>query len=574
IAEVRDRSVLLESQTELAGIEGVTVLIHDQECAAEKRRKRKRGQIEDPPQRVYINERVCEGCGDCGKKSSCLSVLPVETEFGRKTEIHQSSCNKDYSCLEGDCPSFLTVIPAKPRRARAAGVPLPAVELRDPPRIVGQDEFTMRMIGIGGTGVVTVSQVIGVAALIDGLHVAELDQTGLSQKGGPVTSDLRISRKPLAGSNRVSAAGADLYLGFDDLGASNLKNLAVADPDRTVAVVSTAAVPTGTMVVDASRIFPEVDDQIQAIDSVTRSDANVYLDAQRLAESVLGDHMPGNMVALGAAWQRGALPLSFGAVEEAIRLNGAAVEMNLAAFAWGRACVASPDAVAEAVREPEPERAPLSDAALDLIDSVAGDGELRRLLEVRVPELIEYQSRAYAEEYVGFVRGVLERSGSHPIAEAVARQLYYLMAFKDEYEVARLHLAALPSEGKFWFHLHPPLLRALGLKRKLKLGRWFVPAFRMLRAMRRLRGTWLDPFGRPEVRRVERELIGEYRALVTRAVAHLRPETAPLVLEICDLPDEIRGYEEIKLRSVKRFRMTAERLERKLARAAALEAAA
>ena len=578
IAEVRDRSELMAAQEELAGEPGVTVLIHDQECAAEKRRKRKRGKLEDPPERVYINERVCEGCGDCGEKSSCLSVLPVETEFGRKTEIHQSSCNKDYTCLEGDCPSFLTVVPPRrSRRDRAADIPLPMVELRDPPRLFDQDGFTMRMIGIGGTGVVTVSQIVGMAALIDGLHVAELDQTGLSQKGGPVTSDLRLAREPLAGSNRVSAAAADLYLGFDVLGASNPKNLVVADPGHTVAVVSTTAVPTGTMVVDSSLQFPQVDDQLQAIDSATRRDANVYLDAQRLAEDLLGDHMPANMVALGAAWQRGALPISRGSLEEAIRLNGAAVDKNLAAFAWGRACVADPEAVARAVKGPEPAElapAPLDSAALELIESVEAEGELRRLLEIRVPELIGYQSRRYAREYVDFVREVLARSGSTAIAEAVARQLHYLMAYKDEYEVARLHLANLPAEGRFWFHLHPPLLRAMGLKRKLKLGRWFVPFLRMLRGMRRLRGTRLDPFGYAKVRRVERELIGEYRALVTHALDHLQPSTEALALELCELPDGIRGYEEIKLRSVTRYRMDAERLRKRLERAAPVAAAA
>ena len=564
IAEVRDRSELLAAQEELAAEPGVTVLIHDQECAAEKRRKRKRGKLEDPPENVVINERVCEGCGDCGAKSGCLSVIPVETEFGRKTQIHQSSCNKDYSCLDGDCPSFLTVIPPKKeKRTRAVDVSLPAVELREPRRLFEPSEFTLRMMGIGGTGVVTVSQVIGVAALLDGLHVAELDQTGLSQKGGPVVSDMRISREPLAGSNRVSTASADLYLGFDVLGAASPKNLVVADPDRTVAVISTTAVPTGAMVLDPTQGFPEVDGQLQAIDIVTDREHNVYLDAQRLAEEALGDHMPANMLALGAAWQRGALPLSLSSLEQAIRLNGAAVEKNLAAFAWGRACVIDPRAVTEQVLPPEPKRAEGLDG----------------LLEVRVPELAEYQNAKYADEYETFVRDVAaieqERAaGSTAIADSVARHLFKLMAYKDEYEVARLHLAALPAEGKFWFHLHPPILRALGLKRKLKLGRWFVPFFRMLRSMRGLRGKWLDPFGHAKVRRVERELIGEYRELVERSLAYLTPETAPLVLEICDLPDGIRGYEEIKLRSVKRFRMTAERLERKLARAGALEAAA
>jgi indolepyruvate ferredoxin oxidoreductase len=564
IAEVRDRGELLAAQEDLSQVPGVTVLIHDQECAAEKRRKRKRGKLETPPENVVINERVCEGCGDCGEKSGCLSVIPVETEFGRKTQIHQSSCNKDFSCLEGDCPSFMTVIPPKQgKRDRAADIPLPSVELRDPLPLFEESEFTLRMMGIGGTGVVTVSQVIGVAALLAGRHVAELDQTGLSQKGGPVVSDMRISSDPLDGSNRVSAASADLYLGFDVLGSTNPKNLAVADPARTVAIVSTTAVPTGGMVLDPGQGFPAVDDQLRAIELATRREQNIYLDAQRISEELLGDHMPANMLALGAAFQRGALPLPLWALEEAIRLNGAAVDKNLAAFAWGRAAVAEPEAVSEAVGKPEPVRA-------EGLDGV---------LEVRVPELTAYQNKRYAEEYVDFVRGVTaveqERTpGADAIAESVARHLFKLMAYKDEYEVARLHLAALPAEGKFWFHLHPPILRALGMKRKIKLGRWFVPAFRMLRAMRRLRGKAIDPFGYAKVRKLERELIGEYRELVSRALEHLSPETEALVLEICDLPDGIRGYEDIKLRSVVRFRKNAERLERRLARAASLETAA
>jgi indolepyruvate ferredoxin oxidoreductase len=512
----------------------------------------------------------------------------VETEFGRKTRIHQSSCNKDFSCLEGDCPSFLTVVPAE---RRPAPIPAPP-RVGEPEPLVAPDDFTLRMMGIGGTGVVTISQVVGTAALIDGLHVAELDQTGLSQKGGPVSSDMRISRRPAAGSNRLSSAGADLYLGFDVLGASSPRNLAVADPERTVAVVSTTAVPTGAMVVDATQELPRLDDQLVAIASSTRSELNVYLDAQGLAERLLGDHMPANMLALGAAWQRGALPLSASALEQAIRLNGAAVEKNLAAFGWGRAWVAAPEAVEAAVREPEPPAPSLSPAALELIERVEGGpelpphgqpvargGELRRLLDIRVPDLIAYQGRAYAAEYADFVAGVRhaeqERTpGSPAVTEAVARQLHKLMAYKDEYEVARLHLAALPADGRFWIHLHPPLLRALGLKRKLKLGRWFVPVLRLLRATRGLRGTPLDPFGRARVRRVERALPGEYRALVTGALDHLSPANAALVLELCELPDEIRGYEAIKLRSVARFRTKAERLSRRIERPPAAHAAA
>ena len=313
-------------------VEGVTVLIHDQECAAEKRRARKRGKQAEPAERIWINERVCEGCGDCGQKSSCLSVQPVETEFGRKTQIHQASCNKDYSCLEGDCPSFLTVVPGK--QARHETPPL-TVELPEPDLLVTDADFAVRMMGIGGTGVVTVNQVLGMAALIDGLHASGLDQTGLSQKGGPVTSDLRISREPLAAASKAPAGSIDLYLGFDLLGAASDKNLVTAAPDRTVAVVSTSAVPTGRMVIDPSERFPQLAGQLDRIDAATRPEHNLYLDAQQLAERLFGDHMMSNTLALGAAYQRGMLPVSGEALEQAIRLNGAAVEKNLAALRVG-----------------------------------------------------------------------------------------------------------------------------------------------------------------------------------------------------------------------------------------------
>jgi indolepyruvate ferredoxin oxidoreductase len=582
IAELRERSELLSAQQELAQVEGVTVLIHDQECAAEKRRSRKRGKQAEPAERIWINERVCEGCGDCGEKSSCLSVQPVETEFGRKTQIHQASCNKDYSCLEGDCPSFLTVVPGK--RARHE-TPALNVELPQPDVLVSDTDFAVRMMGIGGTGVVTVNQVLGMAALIDGLHVSGLDQTGLSQKGGPVVSDLRISRDPLAAAAKAPAGSIDLYLGFDLLGAASDKNLVTAAPDRTVAVVSTSAVPTGRMVIDPAERFPQLSGQLDRIDAVTRSADNLYLDAQKLSERLFGDHMMSNTLALGAAYQRGMLPVSSEALEQAIRLNGAAVDNNLAAFAWGRAVVAAPDAVGEATRPPEQAVAPreLTDAERDLVTlAVNGDrGELRRLVEVRVPELVAYQDEDYARRYAETVRRVhvaeQERTPGHgELAEAVARQLFKLMAYKDEYEVARLHLDAVEEaklnaefgeDAKVAFNLHPPVLRAMGLQRKLKLGGWFVPSFKALYRMRRLRGTKLDPFGHAHVRRVERELIREYEEIVAEALSDLTPERHATALELFELPDVIRGYEEIKLRNVALFRKRAQPLRKRLTRA-------
>src|SRR5215204_1593353 len=573
IAAVRDRSELLAAQQELAGVEGVTVLIHDQECAAELRRKRKRGKAAEPAERVWINERVCEGCGDCGHKSNCLSVIPVETEFGRKTQIHQASCNKDFSCLEGDCPSFLTVVPGK--RAEHETPPLD-VKLPEPERLVGAEDFGVRMMGIGGTGVLTVNQVLGMAALIDGLHVSGLDQTGLSQKGGPVISDLRITREPVAAASKAPAGSIDLYLGFDLLGAASPKNLVTADPERTVAVVSTSAVPTGRMVVDIDERFPELAGQLDKIDAATRSEHNLYLDAQRLSERLFGDHMMTNTLALGSAFQRGLLPVSGEALERAIELNGAAVEKNLAALRWGRAVVAAPDAVEAATRPPEAVEAvrELTDVEREIVAlAVNGDlGELRRIAEVRVPELVAYQDDDWARRWAELVRRVhvaeQERTPGHSeLAEAVARQLFKLMAYKDEYEVARLHLDAVEraklgaefgDDARVYFMLHPPLLRALGLKRKLKLGSWFVPAFRSLYRMRRLRGSRLDPFGRAEVRRVERELIDEYEGMVAEALTLLTPETHDTAVELLELPDVIRGYEEIKLRNVVMFRKRAD----------------
>ena len=580
IAELRERGELLSSQLELAEVEGVTVLIHDQECAAELRRSRKRGNKPEPAERIWINERVCEGCGDCGEKSSCLSVLPVETEFGRKTQIHQASCNKDYSCLEGDCPSFLTVVPGEKAKHE---IPALSVELPEPELLVSDEDWAVRMMGIGGTGVVTVNQMLGMAALIDGLHVSGLDQTGLSQKGGPVVSDLRISREPLAASPKATAGSIDLYLGFDLLGAGSDKNLVTASPDRTVAVVSTSAVPTGRMVIDINERFPELAAQLDKIDAATRREHNLYLDAQRLSERLFGDHMMTNTLALGAAYQRGMLPVSREALEQAIRLNGAAVEKNLSAFAWGRAVVAVPDTVEEATRAPEtvvPVRE-LSETERELVTlAINGDGgELRRLVELRIPELVAYQDAAYARRFAEVVRRVhvaeQERTPGHSeLAEAVARQLFKLMAYKDEYEVARLHLDAVEQaklhaefgeDAKIWFNLHPPMLRSLGLERKLKLGKWFLPSFRALYRARRLRGTKLDPFGHAEVRRVERALIGEYEEIVGEALAKLTPETHATVLDLFELPDVIRGYEEIKLRNVMLFRKRAEGISKRLA---------
>ncbi len=568
IAEVRHRDHLPAAQAELAEVEGVTVLIHDQGCAAEKRRLRKRGKIADPVERIWINERVCEGCGDCGQKSSCLSVVPVETEFGRKTQIHQASCNKDYSCVKGDCPSFLTVVPGEKAKKVA---PAPPTDLLEEPALrVPHREFLVRMPGIGGTGVVTVSQILQMAALLDGKHAFGLDQTGLAQKGGPVISDVRISRDRIEGSNKASTGAADLILGFDVLGAASPKNLLVADPAKTVAVVNTAAVPTASMVKDPAVRFPTERRNVAAVERATRPGENVFLDAQALSEALYGDHMPTNLLLLGAAYQHGTIPVSSEAIERAIELNGAAVEKSLSAFRWGRVAVARPDVLEELLNPPAPEPE-VDPRALQIVEDTGATGELRRVLEVRVAELVAYQSVRYARRYADDVMAVA--SADEEVGIAYARGLHKVMTYKDEYEVARLHLdaterAKLEAEfgegAKAYYMLHPPVLRAMGMQRKLKLGPWFTPAFRTLRGMRRLRGTAFDPFGIPKVRRVERALIDEYRDLVVRSVAQLRPDNRSTVVAIAGLADVIRGYEDIKLRNVERFRAEAERLEQEL----------
>jgi indolepyruvate ferredoxin oxidoreductase len=568
--EVWHRDRLDEAQRLLRDIPGVTALVYDQRCAAEKRRLRKRGRLPDPEMRVFINEAICEGCGDCGVKSNCLSVHPVETEFGRKTQIHQSSCNKDYSCLKGDCPSFLTVVPLvdprkKERRVFKVERALPAPEPKVP------DEANVFMMGIGGTGVVTVNQILGTAALLDGKFVRGLDQTGLSQKGGPVVSHLKILDRATQVSAKVAAGSADCYLGFDILVATSPQNLDHARPERTIAVVSTSQVPTGAMVTSTAVEFPEANGLISSINRVTRKDDNVFLDALGLAETLFDDHMAANMIVLGAAYQAGALPVSEAAIEEAIVLNGVSVQMNSQAFRVGRLLVADPAWARTIVRRrlgAVEVKAALSTQALDVVESVGATGELKRLLEIRVPELISYKSTGYARGYAQFVRRVREAEaaqvpGESRLSEAVARYLFKLMAYKDEYEVARLSLKPdiakaladeFPGGVKLAYNLHPPLLRALGLKQKLRLGPWFGSVFAVLARMKWLRGTPLDPFGFAAARRVERQLPGEYRALVEKALVGLSPESYERAVKVAGLPDLIRGYEEIKLRNVQKFR--------------------
>jgi indolepyruvate ferredoxin oxidoreductase len=505
---------------------------------------------------------VCEGCGDCGDQSTCLSVQPVATEFGRKTRIHQASCNSDFSCLKGDCPSFLMVSPGTVARREIPELPVTLVE---PHHRFDGTSTLLRMPGIGGTGVVTVSQILQMAAHLDGFFAAGLEQVGLAQKGGPVVSDIRISAKPLPGILRASRGTADVLIGMDLVGAAGPESLAVARPGHTVAVLNTALVPTAAMVTNRVVLPGSTDDALERIGQATR-DA-LHVDAQRIAETLFGDHMPANMVLIGAAYQHGVLPMSAAAIEDAIRLNGAAVENTLTAFRWGRAAALSPAAVDAALAGPEPAVVAVDPGSASLAAKIA-DGELSGVLATRIADLTGYQDRGYAQRYAEEVRRVTaiatDRAGhaaGQQVGVAYARGLHKLMAYKDEYEVARLHLdpvevgrreAAYGPDARVSVMLHPPVLRALGMDRKIKIdGRAAGPMFRALRAARKLRGTPLDLFGRAEVREVERALIGEYQSAVRTALA---TGTVEQVLEVASTADLVRGYEDIKLGNVAKFR--------------------
>ncbi|MCY3976640.1 MAG: indolepyruvate ferredoxin oxidoreductase family protein [Chloroflexi bacterium] len=568
-AEVWERDRMEEAQLLLRDTPGVTALVYDQECAANLRRKRRRGFAPDPALRIVINEAICEGCGDCGSVSNCLSVQPVETEFGRKTQIHQSSCNKDYTCLDGNCPAFMSVIPDEQRAADAKPSYRVAREIAEPQRRVNGSANILFM-GIGGTGVVTSNQVLGTAAALDGFHVRSLDQTGLSQKGGPVVSNLKITGDPIDIAPKIGAAAADAFLVFDALTATESKNLIRAHPLRSVAIVSTSKVPTGAMVRDTTVEYPEADRLLELINRQTLAGDNVFFDAIGLAEALFDDHMMANMIVIGAAYQAGTLPMSAAAIERAIELNGVKAEDNQHAFRAGRLAVADPGwleslqlkrpGAVEVVPKP-------SAAAQTLIDSVNAKGELKRLLEVRAPELIAYQNESYARRYLDDVKRVLAADqalspDTTDLSEAFARYLFKLMAYKDEYEVARLSLkrevrTALAEQfgarAKMSYHLQPPILKALGLKRKIKVGRSFDLVYRALRQLRFLRGTPFDFFGYDRVRRTERELITQYRRLIFDALETLNQENYAQVTKLAALPDMIRGYDEVKLGNVERF---------------------
>jgi indolepyruvate ferredoxin oxidoreductase len=572
----RDR--LDEAQRVLAATPGTTVLVHDQECAAELRRARSRGKAEEPKEVIVINERVCEGCGDCGVKSNCMSVEPVQTEFGRKTRIHQSSCNKDFSCVKGFCPSFLTITPNPEPAAGDGGKRrkkgrIPTLDRELPAPIKKVDDslgFGVHIMGIGGTGSVTVAATIANAARLEGKHAIGLDQTGLAQKGGAVISDIKITHQPFSGANKISDGRTDLYLGFDILNATDPKNLDKCLPDRTIAVVSTTQAPTGQMISNRKVVFPIVPSLTAGIDKVTRKADNVYLDGQAIAEGLFADSMAANLLMVGVAFQAGTIPLKAESIEAAIRQAGVGVEQGVAAFRWGRMMVVDRAYVLAEIAKYAPTAAKpeLSAAARAIIDAIGAQGEVRRLLEVRVPELIAYQDEAYARRYSGVIKRVAAAEekaapGQTGLTEAAARYLHKLMAYKDEYEVARLHtdpafLSQLDTMFKHGYtvkyNLAPPTISkrdpVTGHLIKQQFGPWMRSAFRWLGKFKRLRGGSFDVFGKTEERRQERRLIEDYVNDLDDICARLDSANHAAAVALASVPDEVRGYGHVKEKSL------------------------
>ncbi|MGW4477858.1 indolepyruvate ferredoxin oxidoreductase family protein [Rhodococcus triatomae] len=561
----RDR--LDEAQRMLREVEGVTVLIYDQHCAADARRQRKRGTLPQRTTRVVINEAVCEGCGDCGTKSNCLSVQPVETEFGRKTRIDQTSCNTDYSCLDGDCPSFVTVeqAPAKARSGKTKATkkshPVPPA-VTDPPQTAPTGTQNVYLVGIGGTGIVTVNQVLGTAALRAGYEVESLDQIGLSQKAGPVVSHLRFGTGTLEPSNRLTPGSADAIIAFDLLTTATPKNLSFGDPDSTVTIASTSRTPTGAMVYDKGVRHPDEDQLLDRVGAVSRTVSS--FDALAAAQELFGNTTSANFLLIGAAYQSGGLRIPADAIEEAIGINGVAVATNLAAFRWGRVAVADPGAFRTAT-----EHAPRTPKAVpaQLLSGTTLDGEVRRLVGLRAADLVDFQSEKVARRYVETVQAIWEAERAltdrTEFSEAVARGLHKFTAYKDEYEVARLlvdpdFLADVGSQvaggTRLTYKLHPPALRALGRKKKIGLTPKSHGALRLLAKGKVLRGTKLDPFGYAHVRRVERELLAHYTATVRELAATLTTDSYDRAAEIAALADLVRGYESVKLDNVELYR--------------------
>ncbi|MFN3984763.1 MAG: indolepyruvate ferredoxin oxidoreductase family protein [Rhodocyclaceae bacterium] len=550
------RSELDAVQRVLREVPGVTCLIYDQTCAAEKRRRRKKGEYPDPDRRIFINAEVCEGCGDCGKQSNCLSVLPLETPFGRKRQIEQSSCNKDYSCVQGFCPSFVSVEGGRLRKrvARLSGEQLDALigDLPQPRTGLGDAPYDMLITGVGGTGVVTIGALVSMAAHLDGMASSQLDFMGFAQKGGAVLAFIRWARRPeLLNQVRIDTQQADLLLACDLVVGASPDALQTVRLGRTRIIASSHRNPTDKFVRD-----PDATLHAEALEDKLRfaagADAMETVDAYDLALRLLGDSIGANILLLGFAWQRGRVPVSLAALERAIELNGVAVGMNRMAFHLGRLAAEQPDTVLALAEEPAPRELTLDE-----------------LIEQRSAHLAAYQNAAYAARYrslVASVRDAEARIGADPalpFTTAVARSYAKLLAYKDEYEVARLFTdvrfrqsleETFEGDIRLSFHMAPPLLvrgRNGAPPAKLRYGSWMLGAMRWLAKGKRLRGTWLDVFGRNPERRMERALAREYAELAQALAHQLHPDRLDDAVALAALPERIRGYGHVKLAALR-----------------------
>ena len=538
---IRHRDDLDAVQRELRETNGVSALIYDQTCASEKRRRRKRDEYPDPAKRVLINEMVCEACGDCSVKSNCLSVEPLETEFGRKRQINQSSCNKDYSCVKGFCPSFVTIEGGRLRKGKAAPketegeVPSPQIPSLAAP-------YGILVTGIGGTGVITIGQIIGVAAHVEGKGVTVLDMSGLAQKYGAVMSHVQVAASPdQMHATRIDTGCANLVLGCDLVVTASTESLAKMAPKRTRALVNASVTPTAEFVRNPNWQLPGTDLTKDVAESCERAE---FVEATAIATGLMGDAIATNMFMLGYAYQKGWIPLAAESLERAIELNGVAVEFNRKSFVWGR----------RAALDLEKVRRIAMPAEVIPIEQHFSRN-LDELIERRVRFLTEYQNRAYADRYRALVEKV--RARDEKLAEIVARNYAKLLAYKDEYEVARLHAdpnfrkkieTMFEGDYRVVYHLAPPLLTRK--EEKMRFGPWMLPVFKVLRNFKFLRGSALDPFGYTQERRTERALISEYEDTVARLLARLNSQNQALALEIAAIPDEIRGFGHIKARNL------------------------
>jgi len=561
---VHHRDDLDRVQRELREIPGTTVLVYDQTCAAEKRRRRKRGTYPDPDRRVFINEAVCEGCGDCGLASNCVAIVPRETPLGRKRAIDQSACNKDYSCVNGFCPSFVSVHAATVRRRVVGGKAVESgfEDLPEPAKPIFDGSYGIVITGVGGTGVVTVGALLGMAAHLQGKGCGVLDMIGLAQKGGAVMTHLRLADDPEdITAVRIAPGGADLLLGCDIVVAGGHDALATAHKGVTRAVVNTHETMTGDFTRRSDLAFPGAALR-RAIGSRVGEEHARFIDASDLASKLLGDSIGGNLLLLGFAYQKGLVPIGAAAIERAIELNGVAVEMNKQAFLWGRRVAEWPGRVAEI-------------AGVHAAGEVAVEGPetLQELIESRASDLAEYQNAALAERYRTLVERVREAErtrakGRSGLAQAVARYYYKLLAYKDEYEVARLYTSARFAEAlarqftgdyRIEYHLAPPWLAGRtgddGRARKRRFGPWMRHVFKLLVHLRGLRGTPFDPFGYSADRRLERQLVRGYEARIEELLAKLDADNHAVIVEIASIPEDIRGYGHVKRAHVEEARV-------------------